>query len=121
MTKLLNLSGHQNAALESLGFTFPGTVQVDPTAALSETAGKYAAWLAGLGVGSGDAITCVLPGMSTLAGMAMSAIHGLTGTFPMIVSLVRQPDGSFTPSEGLDLQEYRNTVARSLRPGLVQL
>ena len=121
MKKLFNLSGHRNETLDELGYEFPGVVQVNPEAPLNETAALYLGWLVTLGITSGDTVTVVLPGMSGLAGIAMAAIHGLTGTFPSVTTMVRQKDGSFKPSIDLDLQAFRNNVARTHRDSIVDL
>ena len=45
------------------------------------------------------------------------AIHGLTGYFPQVVSMVKGEDG-FTPLPPTDLQEYRNSCCRLARENL---
>ena len=123
MTIKLNLSGHQNDSLNALGFQFPGTIQVNPTTPIAETAKKLADFLVNLGIGSGDSVHIAVPGMSSLAVISITVIHGLTGQFPILVSLVRQADGSFIATEdsSIDLQTFRNEVCRSNRQNLISL
>lgn len=123
MTIKLNLSGHFNQSLADLGFNFPGSIQVDPTAPIKDTASKMRDFLVGLGIGSGDHVTVAVPGMSSLAVITVTAIHGLTGQFPTLVALVRQSDGSFVATDNsiLDLQNYRNDSVRINRENVISL
>lgn len=114
----LNLSGHANAHLEAAGFVFPGPLHVDVTDAALPA--KVAAFLQQY-ISSGDQVTVALPGMTYLAAIAMTAIHGLSGQFPNVVALVRQDDGSFAPAQPLDLQAFRNDVARPARQDAIIL
>lgn len=106
----LNLSGHDNADLGAMGFTFPGAIHCDLSD--PDVAQKVATFVIGLGLGGGDTVHLAAPGLAPLALMVVSTIHGLTGTFPFIQPLVRQPDGTFAPGPVVDLQGLRNDTAR---------
>ena len=106
----INLSGHDNAALNDLGFTFPGALHVDLSQ--DDCAQKVAQFVMGLGIGSGDTVYLAAPGLAPLALMVAATIHGLCGTFPFIQPLVRQADGTFVPGPVVDLQGLRNDTAR---------
>ena len=113
----LNLSGHQNVALEELGFEFPGAMHVDlgdkdlPIKVENFLKGKF---------GSEDIVHVALPGLAPLAAIVISIIHGKTGSFPVIQPLVRGESG-FSPGPTLDLQEVRNEVGRRSRRDLVEI
>lgn len=118
----LNLSGHENSALEELGFTFPGVIQVNLTEDnYQETFMKVTTFLKENGVKSDSVVTVALAGFSPLATMQLVALHGLTGNFPRIINLIRQEDGQFLPSEESDLSSLRNDVARNMRDDIVNL
>lgn len=106
----INLSGHQNQDLADMGFVFPGALHIDLQD--DDVAQKVATFVAGLGIGSGDTVTIAAPGLAPLALMVAATIHGLTGTFPFLVMLARQSDGTFAVAQTLDLQELRNVTAR---------
>lgn len=114
----INLSGHKNEILESKGYIFPGVLNVDLRD--PELPQKVCDFLSPL-VNSGDTIHVVLPGLSPLASLVLVALHGLTGHFPLVVSLIKSESGDFVPNEGFDLQVYRNNVARNARKNIVQL
>jgi hypothetical protein len=105
----LNLSGHANAQLTDMGFIFPGIMQVkledqNLPQKIVDFLSQY--------ITSGDVVTCVLPGLAPLAAITLTAIQGITGTFPSIIMLIRKEEG-FEPGEALNLQDFRNNVARS--------
>jgi hypothetical protein len=105
----LNLSGHANSTLDELGYVFPGTIQVDLSD--KDLPQKIVCLLSNY-MTSGDVVTCVLPGLAPLAAITLTAIHGITGSFPSLVALIRKED-RFEPGEALNLQDFRNNVARS--------
>lgn len=114
----LNLSGHANQALDDLGYAFVGSLQVD--LADQELPQKIVEFLSQF-MTSGDRVQCVLPGLAPLAAITLTAIHGITGTFPITVPMIRGAEG-FTPGEPLDLQDFRNNVARSKgRANIIEL
>jgi hypothetical protein len=117
----INLSGHENAALAALGFSFNGALQVD--LADPELLGKVVNYLRQVeGLNSGDGqITIVLPGLAPLAAITLAAVHGITGCFPIIQPMVRGANGSFEPGQWWDLQTYRNDIARCSRSNIVVL
>ena len=107
----LNLSGHKNALLEEQGFIFPGSLQVDlADAKLPEKVTEFLRPL----VSSEDIVVIAAPGLAPLALIVTAVIHGLTGSFPVIVPPIRGEDG-FKPGAQLSLQEVRNDVARKAR------
>ncbi len=114
----LNLSGHKNDLLDQMGFIFPGTLQVtdinDPL--LPE---KITELLKPL-VDSGDTVVLVPPGFAPLASIVLAIVHGLTGHFPQIICLVKDPSGSFIPSKKINLQDIRNNV-RVSRDNVISL
>ena len=113
----LNLSGHANEHLDQLGFLFPGVLHVD--LADPELATKLTNFLSPL-MTSGDQVVVALPGLSPLAALTITIIHGLTGTFPIIQPLIRS-DLGFVPGPQVDLQSLRNDVARVSRKDVVVL
>ncbi len=116
--KKLNLSGHFNQELSDLGYIFPGTIQVDVTD--PETPAKVVGFLRNL-IESGDVVYVALPGLTFLSAITLTAIQGISGNFPFLVTLVRDADGKFVPSEPLDLQDFRNNVARANREQVIVL
>ena len=117
----LNLSGHFNQSLEDLGFTFPGTIQMDVTKSYEDNLVSITKFLTNLGVASNTVVTIALPGMSMLASMVIVSLHGLTGQFPNIVTLIRNNEGQFVFGEEVDLQSLRNQICRSNRENVVNL
>ena len=116
----INLSGHQNEDLTAKGFRFPGSLQVDLSQ--DDIVDRVVAWLDGnIEVGSGDTVIAALPGLPLLRDVCQAWFHGRTGQFASTVTPIRQPDGTFSFGEPLDLQDLRNRVARSGRPGTVML
>jgi hypothetical protein len=116
----INLSGHQNSVLEAEGYLFPGALQIDLND--EATPVKVAEFIANLGVGSGDVVHLALPGLSPLTYMATVILHGLTGSFPFVQVLVRQPDGQYVKGPLIDGQLLRNDVARgALRQDVIKL
>jgi len=113
----LNLSGHVNAELEAMGFTFPGVLHVDLSD--PELATKLTAFLSPF-MTSGDKVIVALPGLSPLAALVLTIIHGLTGSFPTVQPLVRGESG-FVPGPQIDLQTLRNDVARTARKDIIVL
>ena len=117
----INLSGHKNDSLEELGFEFPGTIQLDITKSYQENLTSITRFLVNLGLQSNSNITIALPGMSILASMVIVSLHGITGQFPNIVTLIRNSDGQFVVGEQVDLQVLRNDVCRNNREQVVKL
>jgi len=113
----LNLSGHVNAELEAMGFTFPGVLHVDLSD--PELATKLTNFLSPL-MNSGDQVVIALPGLSPLAALVLTIIHGLTGSFPVIQTLIRS-DSGFIPGPQVDLQTLRNDIARASRKDIIVL
>ena len=105
----LNLSGHANAQLDDLGYVFPGSLQVDLQ---DETLPQKIVEFLSKYITSGDVVECTMPGLAPLAVIVLTAIHGITGTFPHVRTLKREDTG-FVPGGVLDLQDFRNNVARS--------
>ena len=116
--KMINLSGHQNAYLAELGFEFPGALHVD--LADPDLFNKIVAFLQNIGVGSEDVVTVALPGLAPLSMLVVAAIHGLTGTFPVVQTLIRGENG-FVPGPCWNVQDMRNSVARKSRENVVLL
>jgi len=114
----INLSGHANQALDDAGYIFPGVLHVDPTNP-GTAVDTLIRVFRDLGVGSGTTVHVAVPGMSSLAVLAVSVLHGLTGQFPFVTYLVRNQDGSFGIGGDLDLQSTRNDVARVSRDGVI--
>lgn len=117
----LNLSGHQNDDLAEKGFTFPGTIQINPEKGFEENLIAVTNFLKTLGVNSGSTVVVAVPGMSQLATMVLVALHGLTGQFPFVAPLVRNTEGKFVCQEQVDLQSLRNNLSRSNREDIVTL
>jgi len=117
----INLSGHFNKNLAEKGFTFPGTVQINPEKSFQDNLEAVTKFLQGLGVVSDSNVTIALPGMSVLATMVTVALHGLTGQFPEIAPLFRNENGDFVCVETIDLQTMRNHVCRNLRESIIEL
>lgn len=117
----INLSGHQNDDLAEQGFTFPGTIQINPEKGFEENLVAVTSFLKTLGVNSGSNVIVALPGMSLLATMVLVALHGLTGQFPFVAPLVRTAEGKFVCQEQVDLQELRNNVSRANREDVITL
>ena len=118
----LNLSGHFNSGLESLGFTFPGTIQVDLAQDQIELVKKLTSLLKEFGVTTDSVVTIALPGLSGLAILVVLSCHGLTGNFPKIQPLVRQENGSFEPSvTEWDSENLRNNISRTMRDSVIML
>jgi len=114
----INLSGHANQALTDAGYIFPGVLHVDPTNP-GNAVDTLINVFRDLGINSGTTVHIAVPGMSTLAVLTMSVLHGLTGQFPFITYLVRNQDGSFGIGGDLDLQSIRNDVTRLNRDGVI--
>lgn len=69
-------------------------------------------------VGDGSEETVIVPpGLAPLSVLVVTAIHGLTGYFPKVISMVKKESG-FEPLPAVDLQEYRNSCVRVSREGL---
>jgi hypothetical protein len=112
----LNLSGHDNPALKAQGFN---TYKLQVDLADPNLPNKVVEFLSPL-VSSADVVHVALPGLSNLSAIVLAALHGLTGTMPSIQMLIRGDDG-FIPGPLLDLQSFRNDVARTTREGVVVL
>jgi hypothetical protein len=104
----LNISGHENETLKARGYV---TLCLQVDLSDKELPQKIVSFLSDY-ITSGDVVTCVLPGLAPLAVISLTAIHGITGSFPSVVTLIRTKNG-FEPGEALNLQDYRNNVARS--------
>jgi hypothetical protein len=105
----INLSGHFNDILEQQGYIFPGTLQVRLE---DENLPQKIVEFLSTYITSNDVVECVLPGLAPLVPLVLAAIHGISGSFPSVVLLKRTDEG-FVPGEPLDLQDFRNGVARS--------
>ena len=117
----INLSGHKNDSLAELGFEFPGTIQMDMEKSYQENLVSITKFLVNLGLQSNTTVTIALPGMSILASMVIVSLHGITGQFPNIVTLIRNNEGQFVFGEEVDLQTLRNDVCRSNREQVINL
>jgi hypothetical protein len=114
----INLSGHENAHLSEMGFITPGVLHVDlRDPKLIE---KVCDLLISLGVKSDSQVVIALPGLSPLAVIVATVIHGLTGEFPLVQTLVREQNGGFIPGPLMDLNAIRD-LARKSRPGAIIL
>ena len=80
----INLSGHFNQSLEEVGFSFPGTLQMNMSASYADNLRNVIAFLVAQGIKSDTVVTVALPGMNALASMVIVALHGLTGQFPKL-------------------------------------
>ena len=100
----LNLSGHDNADLASQNFdTFKLQVDLaDPS--LQDKTLKFL--IDTVGLKSDDTVIMAAPGLAPLAILIVTQVHGITGSFPTLVPLVRGSDG-FTPGNPMDLQSVR--------------
>jgi hypothetical protein len=109
----LNFS-HPNSVLTAQGF-FNHQLHVD--LADPELLTKLRDYLLPLvGDGSED-VVIVPPGLAPLSILVIVAIHGLTGYFPQVISMIKGEDG-FIPLPPTDLQEYRNSCVRISRENL---
>ena len=115
MTILLNMSGHPNPGLAQMGF-IDLPLQVD----LTDPAlpGRLTQLLHDH-IGDDADVVVALPGLAPLAALVLAIIHGLTGGFPRIQTLIR--DGAnWVPGPVLDLNQIRSD-ARATRPGVITL
>jgi hypothetical protein len=117
----INLSGHFNQNLSDKGFSFPGTIQINPEKSFKDNLESITKFLQGLGIVSDSNVIIALPGMSILATMVTVALHGLTGQFPEIAPLFRNENGEFVCVETIDLQTMRNHVCRNMREKIISL
>lgn len=69
-----------------------------------------------VGDGSED-VVIVPPGLAPLSVLVIVAIHGFTGYFPKVVSMIKK-ENRFEPLPSVDLQEYRNSCVRVSRENL---
>ena len=100
----LNLSGHDNKNLADQGFT---TFKLQVDLSDPNLQDKTLSFLVNtVGLSSDDTVMLAAPGLAPLAILLVAQIHGLTGSFPTVVPLVRGSDG-FTPGTALDLQNIR--------------
>ena len=115
----LNLSGHDNQQLADMGFV---THKLHVNLADADVAQKVAAFLAPM-IGSGDTVHVAMPGLGALVAITTTSIHALCGSFPYMVTMIRNPDdGTFNPGPTIDLQSFRNDVVRAnLRDGVTIL
>lgn len=112
----LNLTGHQNNALEEMGFHFPGAIQINIEKPFKENLENITDFLKGLGVNSSSRVYLAPPGMTYLNMLVFIAIHGLTGSFPVILTFKMTSSGKFIPNEtDLDLQKMRSYIVRQKR------
>jgi hypothetical protein len=114
----LNLSGHENVELKAMGFIYPGSLHVD--LGDTELFDKVTEFLNQY-VTSGDQVIIATPGLAPLACVIITSIHGLTGTFPSVQTLIRTEEAGFVPGQVIKLQDLRNGVARKTRKELIQL
>lgn len=113
MTIKLNFS-HPNPSLKAEGFR---DHQLHVDLADSELLTKLRDYLLPLvGDGSED-IVIVSPGLAPLSVLVVVSIHGMTGYFPKVISMIKGEEG-FTPLPPMDLQEYRNSCVRISRENL---
>lgn len=120
----LNMSGHKNLELAVQGFQDLSLhVDLNDPELGSKVAGILSPRCgegdqativaeAKIDIDSGDVVTLALPGLAPLAVITIVVIHGLTGNFPLVQTLVRQSNGSFAPGPIVDLQTLRNDVVR---------
>ena len=109
----LNFS-HPNAVLKAQGFK---DYQLHVDLADRQLLNKLKVYLLPI-VGNGtEDVVIVPPGLAPLSILVITAIHGLTGYFPQVISMVKGGDG-FTPLEPVNLQEYRNSCCRLARENL---
>ena len=113
----LNLSGHENEHLEKMGFEYPGAIQIDLEDHNWQQ--KVLTFIKPF-VNSGDVVELVPPALGPLTVVVVTALHGLTGTFPKVVALKRSEQG-FVPCEPFDLQDFRNNACRTSRKNVVEL
>lgn len=103
----LNLSGHKNESLDQLGFLDVGAIHVN--LADKELPKKVEKFLAEH-IESKDTVEIALPGLSMLTALMITSIHGITGQFPVVVTLVRQENKTYAAGESIDLQKVRDNM-----------
>jgi hypothetical protein len=114
----LNLSGHANSHLADMGFE-DFALHVD--LADPELPSKVQNFLIEeVGLTSEDTVTMAAPGLAPLALIVVASIHGITGTFPRVIPMIRGEEG-FVPGTPLDLQDIRNNAIRPNRDGMTVL
>lgn len=113
--KMLKLNfSHPNPILTRMGFT-DHQLHVDLTdPTLLEKLRNYLFPIVGDG---SEEVTIVPPGLAPLSVLVVVTIHGLTGYFPKVISMVKK-EGGFEPLLPTDLQEYRNSCVRMSRENL---
>jgi hypothetical protein len=114
----LNLSGHPNEKLSEMGYLYLGALHVD--LADVDLPNKILDWLKPY-LDNADTVTICPPGLAPLSLIMVTVIHGATGHFPKLMSLVKTEEG-FVPNENIiDLQNLRNEIARKERKDVVML
>jgi hypothetical protein len=113
----LNLSGHDNKYLSLNYIDLPLHVNLEDVNLHSKLTNLLTQY-----VSTDSIVTIVLPGLSPLTTLIIAIIHGLTGQFPNIVPMIRQPDGSFKPADNpISLQDLRNNISRTSRQNILVL
>lgn len=56
-----------------------------------------------------------LPGLSMVSGLLIARIHGVFGSFPRVLNLRREEDGTFVVDRLIDLQSVRQEAREKLR------
>ncbi len=109
MTKI-NFS-HPNAALAANGWQDCQIQASDLTDLAGNTASIASMLLAKFpDLPTAGQITMTLPGASALVVAVITAIHAITGTFPVIVPLVRDDSGAWAPAQAVDMQAVRTQI-----------
>jgi len=111
----LNMSSHPNRHLADLGFVdlFLQVDLADPQLPqkLRDILTNH--------IGDDSDVVLTPPGLAPLAVLTVTILHGITGSFPRIQTLVRG-DGGFVPGPIWDLNQIR-TDARMQRQGMIAL
>ena len=114
----LNMTGHKNPELKSMGF-FDLSLEVDLSDfSLPE---KLKVLLQDKIPANCGQIMVAMPGLAPLCSLIMPIIHGITGQFPEIV--IMKPGlerGTFIPQDPVDLQKLRLDSRRE-RKGMINL
>ena len=113
----INLSGHPNNYLKRKGFIYPANLEIDlnDEDLFYKIVGFLRKYIKG-----GDKVIVALPGLPALAVYIVTAIHGITGTFPSMQMMVGKETG-YEPGKTHPLNDYRNKVARRARKNVVKL
>jgi hypothetical protein len=110
--------GHPNDKLKDIGF-IDMPIHADLTQSLDVLSKKISDLIVANfpDIVKGGNVSVTLPGASLLVAACLTAIHGLTGNFPVVVPVLRNADGTFNPVDGVDLQKVRTDI-RSTRAGV---